>query len=160
MTDCCEHVFKGGLCEHCSQSKRSRGGQGECPVLLRQELDEKAGVVWIPTIGTQLVLARDWSFTLHEEGRNYKFSKNFPHLRFIEWAGNRPDGPKVGEVTLPRNTILTVDRIYLRQGAGAFDSVSFRCNTGLRLTKAQKEDLIRGRFWAKLEDVNEIRFKE
>lgn len=62
---------------------------------------------------------------------------------------------------LPPGTIIIVDRIYVRQGAKGFDSVSFRCESipdiagaadwgkpGLRKTV--------GRFWAKLEDVNRV----
>lgn len=55
--------------------------------------------------------------------------------------------------TLPKGSVLTVDRIYIRkgQGYGKFSSISFY------LTLPQKsKQKGRLRFWAKLKDVNTI----
>ena len=64
-------------------------------------------------------------------------------------------------LTLPINTILKVDRIYIRQGAGDFDSITFVVeDCPITELKSKKTGgLYKGkqlRFWAKLEDVNTI----
>ena len=53
----------------------------------------------------------------------------------------------LGRVTLPVDTELNVQRIYIRVGQNGFDSVTF-C--------AKHKDGLKGRFWAKLNDVNTI----
>lgn len=118
----------------------------------------------IPTIGTLLTLDRDWTFPLHHERRNQKFGKdNFDlDLDWTDWRWQRnPDGSNVKvysvvpEITLPAGTVLKVDRVYIRSTANDFrnfDSVTFRANPGLKGKGAKGK--IRGRFWAKLIDVN------
>ena len=74
------------------------------------------------------------------------------------------DRPKGGTTTLPKDSELTVDRIYIRKGASEFSSITFRLNS-LGGTPC-KEVLHFGkkvssiRFWAKLEDVNKIRISK
>lgn len=46
--------------------------------------------------------------------------------------------------TIPKDSILSVDRIYIRKGSRSFDSVTFRWN--------------KNRFWVKLDDANKIEF--
>lgn len=53
-------------------------------------------------------------------------------------------------VTLPAGTTLVVRRIFIRQGAGDFDSVTFSARVGKKSH----------RFWVKLEDANNIMFEE
>lgn len=56
---------------------------------------------------------------------------------------------KISEVyldyTIPGESILTVDRIYIRKGSPDFDSVTFRWN--------------KNRFWVKLDDANNMEFE-
>lgn len=110
--------------------------------------------LFIPTLGTVLTLSQDWAFVLHEERRNEKFANQKGlALNYTAWgrwttAGERQR--KALRVTLPKGTFLKVDRIYIRgkaDDAREFDSVSFYCNPGARTG-------LRGRFWAKLDDVN------
>lgn len=55
------------------------------------------------------------------------------------------------KVTLPKGIALKIDRIYIRNGVQAFDSVTFR------IPKNCPEKRFRSvRFWAKLSDVNNI----
>jgi len=113
--------------------------------------------VFIPTIGTMFVLTKDWTFTLHEESRNYTFSKVF-RCGFEEWPNWRNEA-KTKEITLPAGTVLKVDRIYIRKGGKdmkEFDSVTFWCNTHVKPAQAKKDKLKRGRFWAKLPEVNQM----
>ena len=49
---------------------------------------------------------------------------------------------------------FTVDRIYIRKGKGEFDSVTFRVDFKLRAKR-----VLKGRFWAKLDDVNRLLFE-
>lgn len=61
-------------------------------------------------------------------------------------------------------TLLKIDRIYIRQGQGAFNSVSFRTNCWMsnlgdplfskKYVKGKKVPSLR--FWAKLDDVNNM----
>lgn len=65
--------------------------------------------------------------------------------------------------TLPKDTILNVDRIYIRKGASDFSSISFFIEscpdlTLNPLTNSKGVKKGKKRFWAKLEDVNCIEF--
>ena len=59
-------------------------------------------------------------------------------------------------VSLPAGTLLTLDRYYIRQGSEGFDSVTFLMPGHPRTGAFGKKE---ARFWAKLEDVNEIEFE-
>lgn len=118
--------------------------------------------LFIPTIGTVLILAEDWSFPLHEERRNHLFSENF-NLGYRQWArtwnGELP--PQTKTVTLPKGTQLKIARLYIRNGGAdmkEFDSVTFSCNAHLKGKSAKGAP--KGRFWAKLDDVNRILFED
>lgn len=108
--------------------------------------------IFIPTIGTKLVLNKPWTFELQDESRNYDF--------WVDTQGQapvRPNGEKYKyaygvvaapiKVTIPAGCTLSVDRIYIRKGNSSFDSVSFRLLKGSRMPH--------GRFWAKLAEVNQ-----
>lgn len=59
-------------------------------------------------------------------------------------------GLKTWEVIFEKNTILKIDRIYIRKGNKDYSSISFWVKSGLYKG---------ARFWAKLEDCNKIKFK-
>lgn len=108
--------------------------------------------LFVPTIGTQLKLLANWTFTLYHESRNDTlWTALVGPLPKNRWGDDRyldkdwSQGYKSEIVTLPAGTHLTVDRVYIRQGSDktkSFDSLSFR------VKKANQ------RFWAKLSDVN------
>lgn len=126
----------------------------------------------VPHLGTSIILAEDWVFTLHRERRNGEFAAN---LGFAElnveiqeydavwnkpWLGKKkkkykrvvwPQGFEKAKATAPAGTELTVRRIYIRNGAPSFDSLTFSCKKG----RSPNKDF-HGRFWAKLADVNRI----
>jgi hypothetical protein len=104
----------------------------------------------IPTIGDEFVLEQEWTFTLHEEHRNVDFAEVLGVTGWEPYPWRRPS--KTHEVTLPKGTRLKVDRIYIRKGADEFGSLTFYCNPHLKGAKAK--GAIKGRFWAKLSDVN------
>lgn len=84
-------------------------------------------------------------------------------------------GEPAAEIRLEAGTVLTVDRIYIRKGLDDFDSLSFWASPGERMLTAWPiidgkltGDVVRTdlgkkpgrlRFWAKLVDVNAIKFE-
>ena len=129
--------------------------------------------LFIPTIGTRIQLTRDWTFTLICEHRNdglgIMVGKAKPDgYWWADWGTGENNGRKISEwgeakgtVTLPQGIILTCDRIYIRKGVKNFDSVSFWLNSNPDLKFGGTEIPIakKVRFFAKLNDVNEIEFE-
>jgi len=123
--------------------------------------------MFIPTIGTRLVLTEDWTFHLCFERRNQKFGEArgiVPPGPRTDWRKGWNQPEKAAVVTLPAGTILMVDRLYIRKGKSHqlvsrplsdFDSLTFYAYDPNVPTKAKKPKSI-GRFWAKLADVNTI----
>lgn len=99
--------------------------------------------LYVPDIGDKITLSADWTFKLYQESRNMAFLKkqNLPSNYNRDAYHN---------FTLPTGTELIVDRIYIRKGSGFedFSSLTFRITNGN----------FKGRFWAKLADVNEIEY--
>ena len=124
--------------------------------------------LYVPPLRAELTLSKDWEFNIWDEYRNASFFDAFD-LGKVEY-NNRKDGPK--RVMLPKGSILIIDRYYIRNGATAFDSVTFRLKShgtrgslsgktfwssycsGAKVTKRQV------RFWVKLADANNIEFEE
>ena len=106
----------------------------------------------IPSLGTEIILAQTWKFTLWNESRNKSLIKAIGKEFTWERYGGCSD---LGEVTVPDGTRLKVDRIYIRQGKGfdKFDSVTFRIGKGGCPGNKKFE---KTRFWVKLADVNKI----
>jgi hypothetical protein len=136
--------------------------------------------LFIPAIGTIIVLAEDWRFKLFFEHRNNALLKalcpNEPFgvyaedhegskiLRHLEPMTEEElkDAPRTFratnmrrepylDVTIPAGHQLKIDRIYIRAGVEAFNSVTFRT------TKIGPDNKFRSkRFWVKLNDANQI----
>lgn len=112
--------------------------------------------LFIPTLGVKLRLLQDWTFALYHEGRNLTLAKALKLKGSEEstWGWSSWRDPAAQQIIIPTGTILTVDRIYIRRsGGGEYDSVTFRiakggCPADKRFEKT--------RFWAKLEEVNQI----
>lgn len=157
--------------------------------------------LFIPELGTNLKLSKDWTFSLFFEYRNYGIWEAFDsslknalttwresEMQRLEKLVEEEDEKYFKEnpdvimrfgytnpyrwemrnisfyVTLPAETVLRVDRIYIRKGAEDYSSVSFNviscplehltpAKEGGSFPKYQKR-----RFWAKLDDVNKIEF--
>jgi hypothetical protein len=108
--------------------------------------------LFIPTIGTKITLFEPWDFRLFLEYRNKKVWEivTNTNLRpYEEYASMSGRNRKI-QVHLPKDTVLVVDRIYIRQKASDYDSVSFRISS-CPIKKLEKK-----RFWAKLDDVNQM----
>jgi hypothetical protein len=71
-------------------------------------------------------------------------------------------GPRRREITIPAGATLTVDRIYIRQNAEDFDSISFVLDMVTAKQMGAKTGSYFGRagarFWAKLGDVHSMEF--
>jgi hypothetical protein len=89
--------------------------------------------LYIPEIGDQLELEKEWSFTLHNEYRNSSLFKKMKYPK------------KDVTMTFPKGTILQVDRIYIRKGASDYSSLTFYVKSG---------HCKGARFWTKLNDCN------
>jgi hypothetical protein len=118
--------------------------------------------LFIPACGDRITLTEDWDFLLYLEHRNVKFAEHRSLVppnktqRYGYWEGEayRSGYLKV-PCSLPRGSVLEVDRIYLRQHSKSatdetndFDSITWK-------VVGQKHS----RFWTKLGDVNQIKFE-
>src|SRR4051812_20758604 len=79
--------------------------------------------IFIPPLGTKVMLSEPWTFTLHPESRNETM---FKHLG-MRWPTNWHEQKKIEpmSVTLPQGTELRFDRIFIRKGSSDYDSVTF-----------------------------------
>lgn len=111
--------------------------------------------LFVPPLGTRLLLAEPWDFQLYNERRNATLMALLGDTRpLVSFS------PEPIPATLPYGTELIIDRYYIKQNLGEFDSVSFRI-AGVSATaklysfmeKATKRQV---RFWAKLDDVNKM----
>ena len=110
--------------------------------------------MYIPKLGDEIILIKEWCFLLYGEDRNHTLFKRFG-ISVGRWRRNelaeiqeilgngKEQQESVVTCVLPIGTQLKVSRIYIRQGQDNYNSVTF---SGKEI----------GRFWAKLDDVNEI----
>lgn len=103
----------------------------------------------IPSLGTELTLAKDWTFTLHNEYRNDALIAALK-MKMPTCPRGYYDRNASLPVTLSVGTVLTVRRYYIRLGQQAFDSVTFSAKIGKKSH----------RFWVKLADANNIELAE
>jgi hypothetical protein len=138
--------------------------------------------MFIPNLGFEFTLSKSWKFNLFFESRNTLMLKLYDweqvnHLRYKNVNTNKiisyfykddPSNPNYkynpnvvycsdyGKMfvlaSLPKDTKIKVDRIYIRKGSKDYDSVTFYA----QFPKQKKKY----RFWAKLDDVNKIEFKK
>lgn len=109
--------------------------------------------LYIPALRDQLRLTKDWTFTMPERHVDYTLTE-WLHGAEPHWWADAVKG-HVGDPfsrnTIPAGTVLSVDRIYIRQGAKDFDSITFRI---------KKEGSKAGcRFWVPLDQANTIEFE-
>lgn len=144
----------------------------------------------IPSIGDKIELSQNWTFTVWSETRNESLGRALglfgvinsdnPSWLLPRWTGQAtepymktaPNGMQYlermlgadviasGECTLPKGTVLTIDRIYIRKGGKDFDSLSFllHYNPKLKFVGTNQPFVKNIRFWAKLSDCNNIHF--
>jgi hypothetical protein len=98
----------------------------------------------IPDIGDKLVLSESWDFHLYYEYRNESLLEAILGKKVNVWVRKT----KMIDCSLPKGTVLVVDRVYIRKGLKDFSSLSFRIDSCLCSSVEKK------RFWAKLSEVN------
>lgn len=118
-----------------------------------------AKTLYLPEIGDELKLTKDWAFDLFDEYRN---SGLWKQVTGNESSRSYRDKMTSVPVTLPKGTILAVDRIYIRKGAADFSSLSFRIVSHADWKKEKNSFGSKHifRFWAKLKDCNTIEFEQ
>ncbi len=78
--------------------------------------------IHVPAIGELLTLAKVWKFGLLPEYRNGTlFDYLDIEMPVLKYGSKRTTIP----VSLPKGSVLRVDRIYIRKGAKDFDSLTF-----------------------------------
>lgn len=141
--------------------------------------------LYIPGLGDEIQLIADWTFDLHDEGRNESLMVYMKDYRLELAYGDRNRTIPPVPTTIPAGTVLKIDRIYIRKGSEEFNSVSFFWKGAANLAKVQMKEFrdteyfgfgkpsistsrmrqVRTpkqpiRFWAKLDDVNNIEFEQ
>ena len=111
--------------------------------------------LFIPKLGTKIVLSKPWTFTLIGEARNkslWELMSNTP-LPTRPWGVpfNSFPKPKLSR-TLDPGTVLKFDRVYIRKGAEHHNSVTFKAEV-LHVGVWK-----RARFWVTLDDANNIEY--
>lgn len=94
--------------------------------------------------------------------RQKSIDENIDYQNYLKGLTKHQDrAEKIGvdfiDITLPKGTILAIDRIYIRKGGSDFSSISFFIKN---LPKVKGEKTKRPRFWAKLDECNTIQFEK
>ena len=112
--------------------------------------------LFVPPLGTRLLLAEPWDFQLYNERRNATLMAMLGDTRELVYSDPEPRSAR-----LPPGTELIIDRYYIKQNLSGFDSVSFRIAGASAEAKLysylEKTTKRQVRFWAKLDDVNKMR---
>lgn len=96
--------------------------------------------LFIPVVGTQLVLTEPATVLIKNAGQNERYAKALG-----AGEGEHPT------ITLPEGTLLTVDRVYIRQGdAVEYNSLTFKIKANA------KAKLPAGRFFLSVDVVNTL----
>jgi len=105
-------------------------------------------------------LEEDLTFSLYHERRNSSMFKAV-QVALDNSHYTQADAAPI-DVTLPAQTMLVVDRVYIRQDAKAFDSISFyiqdSSDPAFAPSRTRKGGSAKGRkrFWMKLADLNGV----
>jgi hypothetical protein len=109
--------------------------------------------LFVPSVGDIIELAENWTFDLYPEHRNMEFGERMGCVIVNPIPNQYPskiwiDNLEKYRITLGAHTPLKVSRVYIKQGGGDYDSITFS------IPKMPGQP--HGRFWAKLKDVNRI----
>ena len=122
----------------------------------RPEVWSGAVKFYVPEIGTVVRLDEAWTFRLYDERRNEQLLGQLG-MKVGRWDRD----PKHVEVVVEAGAEMSVNRVYIRQGASDYSSLTFYLKPGAKVSKDGKEFVTKGktRFWAKLSDVNRMRVR-
>jgi len=99
----------------------------------------------IPVIEDVIVLNKDTTLLLKNVSQNKNFIKKYSELfkNTLQVSGN------TYSITLSKGTLLTIDRVYIRQGDNAdFNSITFKIS--------QDKNLPNGRFFISVREANNL----
>src|SRR6478735_3392468 len=99
--------------------------------------------LYIPELGSKIILTKDWKFNLVYEYRNLSLYDK------LNLQKNNHD------VIIPKDTVLSIQRIYIRKGASQYSSITF----GITKQDNKNNILAGAKFFASLIDVNNIEYK-
>lgn len=107
--------------------------------------------LFIPPLGTVLRLSSEWTFNYYDEYRNTQLREylGLPRPSYYE-------PKKFTQCQLPADAILKIDRIYIKKGSPAYDSITFLWLKESIPVINKKKITKSIRFWVKLCDANEI----
>lgn len=116
--------------------------------------------LFVPTIGSKLKLSEEWRFNVYSEHRNISLGQFIACPNKDKLKKYCYPVENIGTLILPKDTVLKLDRIFIRKDMDGFDSMSFFVES----TSLEKDPNWQGRksqvrFWAKLEDCNTIKFE-
>lgn len=113
--------------------------------------------LFLPSIKDKLELQVDLEVGIRWESRNEKFIEVINPEKYLEIKKlnyqERRDVKHSTYIIIPAGTILTVDRIYIRNNAKDFDSVTFRHDK--KDKKKTGSEFPHGRFWLNLSEIND-----
>ena len=104
----------------------------------------------IPSLGSVLILTKDWKFGLYAEKRN----KSLLDVHTPDVKATHQKCVKAQDFKLPAGSQLLVDRVFLRQRREQLSSVTFQ------IVACPIPEYKGTRFWACLGDVNAIEYDE
>lgn len=122
---------------------------------VEEMLSKGARDFYFPRVGDRIVLAADWQFSLYSEERN-KTALELINKTAPSYGKPVPKNTCY-DFMIPAGEELVIDRVYVKHNVCDYDSLTFRwkrTSVNAKGKVAQKSI----RFWAKLEDVNNIRF--
>lgn len=134
--------------------------------------------IFIPEIGDEITLSKDWTFELKHESRNESLFEKFygthefyDHPLFVSGGALN--------YTIPAGSVLKIDRVYIRKGQSDFSSVTFlwkgesipaHYEDEMKWDRKTRTEVPTGkqfrvskkpvRFWAKLADVNTMHIND
>lgn len=98
--------------------------------------------LFIPAIGTSLLLAESWTFSLFNEYRNQTLTDALGYnslndeallasdvldqnVEIAPWSQDEYGHYLQKQIRLPAGSVLKIDRIYIRKGAEHYNSITF-----------------------------------
>lgn len=106
--------------------------------------------LFIPPLGTRLRLTKDWSFSLLCEERNKRLWDLVTGRAPMDRIPLLHRRGQSAYVHLHKGDVLTVDRIFIREGSSNYDSVTFK---GIVMHNGVYHKV---RFWVPLMCANDI----
>lgn len=70
--------------------------------------------LYIPELGSKIILTKDWKFNITYDHRNFSLYNRLNLQNFINH-----------DIIIPKDTVLSIQRIYIRKGSSQYSSLTF-----------------------------------